>query len=176
MPKTTQQNQTGLDIQSDAYEQLNDKMKQAVDMRIEGFGHKEIARQLKIAHATARWYFQKTGPCYQAYKEQMKLIRQDRRRRFKDIQNQLEDIANDAVIVLKDAIKNQKSPYVVRANASLKVLEMVGFEPVHKVLDVTKRKDPLEKLARAITSLTDYAQSTTAKSGKRNPQPLQDKQ
>jgi len=125
-------------LQTDPYLKLNEKMRQAVDMRLENIGLKDIAAKLNIEYMTARWYFTKSGPCYEAYQHMRKLQLKDRRKRLERISKEIEEIAVDAIIVIKDLIRNPKTPAIVKANVSIKALEMAGFGAILKHEDVTE--------------------------------------
>lgn len=125
-----------LDPESDPYMKLDEKMRQAVDMRLENIGLKDIAAKVGAAYATVRWYFMRGGPCYEAYQYMRQLRMEERKHRLKRISKEIEDLAADAMFVLKEVVRNPATPAIVRANSAIKVLEMAGFGGILKTQDV----------------------------------------
>jgi len=94
--------------------------------------NRDIATELKTKEKTVRNWFAHGGLCYEAYKQKKTERKKERNNLFKEIDERLKDIAVDAVIVLENAVRKGNW------KAAVKVLEMAGFEPVHKVADVTE--------------------------------------
>lgn len=136
----TKQNKNAVEIFSDEYLKLNDKMRMAVDMRLEGFKLTDITKALnenglKVAYETVRWYFQKTGPCFKAYEKMRNLRALDRQELIAKLNDELEDIAIDAVMIIKQGIRDRKVPAGIKIPAAFKVLETIGYEPKKKLND-----------------------------------------
>lgn len=127
-----------ISAESDPYEKLDEHMRVAVDMRLENIGLKDIAAKIDVAYITARAYFMKGGACYEAYQHMKRLRMIERKRRLKRINKEIQDLAADAVVVLKELVRNPKTPAIVRSNSAAKILEMAGFGGVIKTKDVNE--------------------------------------
>jgi hypothetical protein len=114
------------------YEQLNPLHQRAVDLRLNGVKYKDIAQELGLKEQTIREWFIKDGICYFAFNQIKKEREKEKKDLFKEIDQRLKDIAIDAVIVLENTVRKGNW------KAAVKALEMAGFEPVHKVADVTE--------------------------------------
>jgi hypothetical protein len=122
----------------DPYLALDEIKQRAVDMRLDNVSYQDIAANLKIEYQTARFYFMKNGPCYEAYEHMRKLRLEDRRQRHKKIEKEIEALAADAVITLSTLLRGSRSG-MVRLLAATKALELNGFEAI-------KRDNPDEKI------------------------------
>lgn len=148
---------TNLDNFTDPYDDLSAVHRHAIDLRIEGMKYKDIAKELNAKYQTVRSWFAKKGVCYEAYNSRKKLTAQDRRQLFKQIDEKLKDLAIDAILVISNSIRHGNS------RIALEVLKMAGFEQVHKIEDVTKKKGQEEKLMEIINQLTKDAKSEISK-------------
>jgi transposase len=125
------QERTNQDNGVDYYDLLSPIHQRAVDLKLNGMKNRDIAAELKVKEKTVRNWFAHGGLCYDAYKQLKRERRKEKNNLFKEIDERLKDIAVDAVIVLENAVRKGNW------KAAVKVLEMAGFEPVHKVADVT---------------------------------------
>mgnify|MGYP001100767389 CR=1 FL=1 len=114
------------------YEQLKPLHQKAVDLRLNGVKYRDIAKEIGVKEQTVREWFIKDGICYFAFNQIKKEREKEKRDLFKEIDQRLKDIAIDAVIVLENTVRKGNW------KAAVKALEMAGFEPVHKVADVTE--------------------------------------
>ena len=132
------------ELNEDPFEKLDDHHQQAVEMRLENFAYRDIAAHVQKSEQTVRWWFIRGGICQEAYDYKLKQRAEDRDERAKQIQNQLDSMAADAVNVLKRSMRRGSE------TAAIRVLELAGFTPVQKHKDVTKSKE-LELLEELVT-------------------------
>jgi len=125
-----QQNRNNVDYIE--YDKLNPTHQRAIDLRLNGVKYKDIATELNIKEQTVRSWFMKEGACFKVFNQIKKEREKEKRDLFKEIDQRLKDIAIDAVIVLENTVRKGNW------KAAVKALEMAGFEPVHKVADVTE--------------------------------------
>lgn len=124
------------------FEELSPIHQKAIELRLNAVKYKDIANELNVKEITVKKWFARGGLCHEAYLEMEKERKKEREDLFKQIDKRLKDIAVDAVLVLEGAVRKGNW------KAAVKALEMAGFEPVHKVADVTEdeKKKTLEIL------------------------------
>jgi hypothetical protein len=110
-----------------AYETLDEIYRFAIDGRIDGMRHRAIAQVVKRTEQTVKEWFAKDGRLYPIYQWKKRQRRQESRKLFKQIREQLEDAAIDATVTLKT--KARKGDVI----ASLGILRTIGFEAPKKV-------------------------------------------
>lgn len=130
------------------FEQLSPTHQKAIELRLNAVKYKDIAQELNMKEITVRLWFSKGGICHDVFENMKKERMKEREDLFKQIDKRLKDIAVDAVIVLENAVRKGNW------KAAVKALEMAGFEPVHKVADVTEdeKKKTLEILKDFFTN------------------------
>lgn len=126
MKKKKQRRSTSI---NKSYYSLEPNEKLAIDMRIQNFATKDIAEKCNVEEQTVRKWFMKGGRLYSAYLSRSSEVNEERKRRFEDIDEQIQDAAADAVLALRAKIK--------RGNISAAeiILEYSGKQPAKK-LDV----------------------------------------
>lgn len=126
MKKKKQRRSTAVNI---SYYSLEPNEKLAIDMRIQNFSSKDTAEKCNVEEQTVRKWFMKGGRLYSAYLSRSSEVNEERKRRFEDIDEQIQDAAADAVLALRAKIK--------RGNISAAeiILEYSGKQPAKK-LDV----------------------------------------
>ncbi|MDQ3099539.1 MAG: hypothetical protein M3Q44_07395 [bacterium] len=126
------------------YDQLELIYRKAVDMKLERLKYRVIARQLNVKESTVKDWFHKKGICYSAYrwKEKQKIKESDEL--FKTIEKEIKDCAIEAFVTVRGAMRKGS------VAAAFRILDMAGFEPVHRFKDETERSRELELLERII--------------------------
>lgn len=127
------------------FEQLSPRHQKAIELRLNAVKYKEIAEELKVKEITVRLWFAKGGICHDVFENMKKERTKEREDLFNQIDKKLKDIAVDAVVVLENAVRKGNW------KAAVKALEMAGFEPVHKVADVTE-----DEKAKTLEVLKDF--------------------
>lgn len=127
----TKHNKKTLAVSHDYYEELRDpKFRRAVDLRIVGAGYRDIARHpsVNVPHATVRRWFMKGGVCYEALSQEMRLIKNDRNKLLKKVDERIKSIMLNALISLEGVVKNINTPppTIVSATDLLCKLSGVG--------------------------------------------------
>lgn len=122
--KTTKKDRQ-LSTEVDAYAALDEKHRVAVDMRLQNYAYADIAvnRLVKMQEQTVRSWFAKGGICLKAYTELRAIRAGERQERFDEIDSQLQEMAADAIIVLKKSLKKGSE------GAAARVLELAGYVP-----------------------------------------------
>lgn len=152
------------------FEELSPIHQKAIELRLNSVKYKDIARELNVKEITVRLWFSKGGICHDVFESMKRERMREREDLFKQIDKRLKDIAVDAVIVLENAVRKGNW------KAAVKTLEMAGFEPVHKVADVTEdeKAKTLEILKDFIKNgenrQSDIAVSTERKTNNFNPE------
>ena len=112
------------------YEKLDEKHRTAVDMAIAYLPYQQIAKYCEVEYSTVRSWFMTGGICHDAFQQQSKIIREERKEKFKQIREVLEFAAIDAALTLARAAQ---VPNREGVNASSDILDRVGFKPKEKV-------------------------------------------
>jgi hypothetical protein len=120
------------------FEALEERFQLAIEARLEGMKYKDIAgmlrsRNMTTSERTVRDWFAKDGTCYDVHKVMKRERAREVRAIFKKLRDEYINIAPEAMLTIKTNVR--------RGNlaAALHVMEVNGFEPVHKIEDVTPR-------------------------------------
>lgn len=121
------------------FESLEERFQFAIEARLEGMKYKDIAgmlkgRNIKTSERTVRDWFAKGGACYDVYKLMKRERAKEVRAMFKKLRDEYINIAPEAMFTIKSHVRKGN------LQAAMHVMEVNGFEPVHKVEDVTPRK------------------------------------
>lgn len=124
-----QQNQQNI-----VYDSLEQHYKDAIDMRIKGYKYEYISAFLtrsghKVSEQWVREWFMQGGKCYDAYLFKKTLIREEAKKEFAEVEEQIKEGAVDAIQTLKNSSKSSWK-------AALELLKLAGFVPVTKFQDV----------------------------------------
>lgn len=122
-PNETNQNQNPYDL-------LTEEDQTAVDMAVLNYSYGDIAKVMKRARATVKTWFYKGGRLYDAFKYMKKERRKEYAKKFKEIDEQLQQGAVDAAITIIEVSKRKSMTGVVAAKD---VLDRAGFKPKEKV-------------------------------------------
>jgi hypothetical protein len=142
MSKKTKQVST--ELNEDPFEKLEPHHQMAVEMRLENFAYKDIAAAVKKSEQTVKWWFMKGGICKEAYDHKKVQRAEDRDERYQEIAKQLDEMASDALLVLKRSMKKGSE------SAAIRVLELAGFTPVQKVKNETPQSEELDLLRKIV--------------------------
>ena len=101
--KKKQENQlASMDV--NPYEMLSDKDKLAVDLAVENVPYKFIAKKFKYEHQTVAKWFMKGGRLHEALVYQRKQLRKEYAKLFKQIDQQIQDGAVEAIVKIRTSI------------------------------------------------------------------------
>jgi hypothetical protein len=120
------------------YDQLEERFQLAIEARLEGMKYKDIAsilkgRNIQTTERTVRDWFVKGGTCADVYKDLKRERAKEVRAMFKKIRDEYVNIAPEAMLTIKTHVRRGN------LSAAMHVMEVNGFEPVHKIEDVTPR-------------------------------------
>jgi len=124
LPKTTEKDR----------EELKPIYLKAIEMRIEGYRYREIARVLKRDEQTVKDWFSISGQLKKPYEQRRKEWIEENEALIKEMQDQFKDASVDAMKALRRRIK---AGHVL---ASINMLDRAGFQPVQKVEDISPSK------------------------------------
>jgi transposase len=141
-------------LNEDPYEKLDEDHRMAVDMRLENYSYADIAVPTKVKEQTVRTWFMRGGICYEAYQQRRRERMAERKERFTEIETQLHEMAADAILTLKRQLKKGSE------TAAIRVLELAGFSPIHKVQDVPPEESEELKLLREIVDRNERSSKT----------------
>jgi hypothetical protein len=142
MTKTTKQLSTA--VNQDPYEKLGEIYRQAIDQRLQNFSYADIAHQLERKEQTIRTWFMTGGIFYEAHEYRRNQLAIERQHRFTEVEEQLKDMAADAILVIKNRLRGGSEP------AAFKVLEMVGYGAIQKIQDIAPEESEELTLLRTI--------------------------
>jgi len=136
-----QQNATNLpstDV-APSYDELEPHYQYALEARLDGAKYRVIVQALIVkgfstTEQTVRRWFAKGGPLNLIYRQMKRERAREVREMFKHLREEYEDIAPEAMLTIKANVRKGNLA------AALHVMEVNGFEPVHKIEDVTPRK------------------------------------
>jgi len=93
--------------EQNSYENLGNKYKLAIDLRLLGLTYKKIASNPAISakEHTIRTWFMVGGKCDKVYKDRVKVANSECKEFFREIETQIKDIAVGAVQGLRHAVE-----------------------------------------------------------------------
>ena len=144
----------------DPYEELSDMHKKAVDMRLEFFKYKVIAKELGVAEQTVGSWFYVNGLCRAAYEYKAELRKKENEAMILNAKKELEDLIPEAITV----IKNKLGKYSL--DAALKLLAINGISAIEKVQVDHTNKENISKLNELIET---FKNDTTRDNSKDTP-------
>lgn len=152
-------------LQNNPFDSLEQHYRDAIDMRIKGYKHEYIATFLsrsghKVEDQTVRSWFEVGGKCYEAYIWRKTIIREEAKKEFSEIEDQIKDGAVDAIQTLKNAAKSQWK-------AAVELLKLAGFVPVTKFQDVSEESEAYRFLKKFLNENEQIIK------GKRSPKNIQ---
>lgn len=132
-----------------SYEDLEVYHQMAIDMRLDGYSYFAIASTLhdlavknkidkKFPESLIRQWLMRGGYCRFAFDQKKKERAEERKKLYNNIPDQLQDLANLAIVSLKGRIRKGS------VMASLEILKMVGFEAPKKLEIEDKRPVKVE--------------------------------
>ena len=120
------------------YYDLEPKYQYALEARLDGVKYKVIAENLRrqsiqITEQAIRLWFMKGGPLCLIFRNMKRERAREVREMFKHLREEYADIAPEAMTTIKKHVRNGSLA------AAMHVMDVNGFEPVHKIEDVTPR-------------------------------------
>lgn len=133
--------QTPPEYTGSLYDELEVKYQRAIDMHLDNYQYRDIARILKVKQATVKWWFEKRGLLYSALKEQEKFRREYYRKNRNRVMEILNDASVDAATTLSHEAKKSGMPAIV---ASRDILDRTGYKPADKLQHSNDPDNPIE--------------------------------
>src|SRR5690348_7969850 len=123
------------------YEELDEIYRFAIDLRIDGMRYRAIAQVISKQFESSRteqrvkeWFAPKDGMLYDIYQWKKRQRREESKKLFSKVHEQLQDAAVDAAVTLKNKARQGD------VAAALGILRIAGFE-IPKKIDVPHDPD-----------------------------------
>ena len=137
--------QTDKNIEEQMLSSLGKQELDAIEMKYEGYNHKEIADSIKMSHQAVRNWFMNGGKLYDFY---IAYAKEESKKRKAEAHDTFKAHLNNAVRVLV-AVMNKSKLDVARVQAAKEIINRQLGEPV-KTIAVTDETKVNEYLAAAL--------------------------
>lgn len=130
------------------YDTLTSPQQIAVDLRLAGILHKDIASHtlINLREHTIRTWFMQGGVCHATYEWKKKIRADEREQYYRDeIESEIKDAGQEAMIALREAISKGNITAIVKA------LELSGISKLSYQIDIKQEDEGILILREIIT-------------------------